>query len=262
MSYLNAKKVAIHDLRRTHTRKAIASRLHEGPEKIYIKDFIYGAIDGAVTTFAVVSSVTGAKLSIGIILILGAANLVADGFSMAISNFLGTRADDQMREKLRELERDHIHRLPEGETEEIRQIFIRKGFTSNELDAIVQQTISDEDRWINTMLVEEHGVALEGSNPVKAALATFIAFVIVGIVPLLPFAINWISPHSINSPFMASSIMTGIAFIIVGAAKSRVVSTPWHKEAIETLLAGGAAAAIAYLIGYLLKGLMDSTLST
>lgn len=257
MSYLKSDKLPIRDLRELHTSEAIASRLKDGPHQLYLKDFIYGAIDGAVTTFAVVSSVAGAKLGIGIILILGAANLLADGFSMAISNFLGTRADSQMREKFRALERDHIRRFPEGEIEEVRQIFIRKGFTGEKLEAVVHHTIADKDRWVDTMLVEEHGISLEGPNPLKAAMTTFIAFAIVGAIPLIPFVINWINPGFIRMPFLASSVMTGIAFIIVGAAKSRFVSRPWYKESLETFLAGSAAAGIAYAIGFLLKDLIN-----
>ena len=256
MSYLDSDRMQIRELRKWHSREAIASRLQSGPEQIYLKDFIYGAIDGAVTTFAVVSSVAGAQLSLGIILILGAANLFADGFSMAISNFLGTRADEQMREKFRALERDHIHRHPEGEIEEIRQIFIAKGYSGDKLEAVIEHTTADEERWIDTMLVEEHGIALEGPNPVKAATTTFVAFAVVGAIPLLPFIVNWVSPATLSSPFLISSVMTGLAFVIVGAAKSRFVSRPWYREAAETLLAGGAAATIAYLIGYMLKGLM------
>lgn len=256
MSYLKSDRMQLKDLRKWHSRDAIADRLQGGPEQIYLKDFIYGAIDGAVTTFAVVSSVAGAQLSLGIILILGAANLFADGFSMAISNFLGTRADDQMREKFRALERDHIRRHPEGEIEEVRQIFMAKGYSGEKLNTVVEHTISDEERWIDTMLVEEHGIALEGPNPVKAATTTFIAFACVGAIPLIPFVINWIYPDALNSPFLISSILTGVAFMIVGAAKSRFVSRPWYLEAFETLLAGGAAAVIAYGIGYLLKDLM------
>ncbi len=78
-----------------HTPAAIRRRLEARPSQDYLKDSIYGAIDGAVTTFAVVSSVAGAGLSSGIVIILGLANLLADGFSMASGNFLGTRAENQ-----------------------------------------------------------------------------------------------------------------------------------------------------------------------
>jgi VIT1/CCC1 family predicted Fe2+/Mn2+ transporter len=69
-----------------------------------IEDFVYGAIDGSVTTFAVVAGVVGAALSPSIILILGFANLFADGFSMAIGNYLGTKSQKEYIEKERKRE--------------------------------------------------------------------------------------------------------------------------------------------------------------
>ncbi|HNU06203.1 MAG TPA: VIT1/CCC1 transporter family protein, partial [Pyrinomonadaceae bacterium] len=80
------------DLEHDHTHEAIAARIAASNHN-YIRDFIYGGVDGAVTTFAVVSGVAGAELATKVVLILGFANLVADGFSMAASNFLGTRAE-------------------------------------------------------------------------------------------------------------------------------------------------------------------------
>ena len=94
-------------LEASHTRQAIRSRLASGPVHSYLRDFIYGAIDGAVTTFAIVSGVAGADLSNSIVIILGIANLIGDGFSMAAGNFLGVRAERQQREQLRAMEHQH-----------------------------------------------------------------------------------------------------------------------------------------------------------
>ena len=89
----------IAELEASHTSDAIRSRLREGPPQRDLRDLIFGAVDGTVTTFAVVSGVSGAGLAAGIVIVLGVANLVADGFSMGISNFLGTRAEQQLPER-------------------------------------------------------------------------------------------------------------------------------------------------------------------
>ena len=145
------------DLQAEHTRDAIRARLAAGPSHSDLRDFIFGAIDGTVTTFAVVSGVSGAGLPAGVLIILGVANLVADGFSMGISNFLGTRAEQQQRARTRRDEEYQIRTVPEGEREEIRQIFASKGFSGAELERVVEVITSDDERWVSVMLREEHG---------------------------------------------------------------------------------------------------------
>lgn len=227
-----------------------------GPDQSYLSDFIYGAIDGTVTTFAVVSGVAGAQLSGALVVVLGLANLVGDGFSMAASNYLGTRAEEQLREVARSSEEKQIREHPEGEREEIRQIFISRGLAGDVLEGAVEAITSDEKRWVDMMLQDELGLALVGPSAVKSAMVTFVAFVIAGMVPLLAFVAPFISPITIEEPFFWSAILTAATFFGVGAAKSMVVEQSWYAAGMETTLVGGAAAGLAYFIGVALKGLV------
>ena len=121
-----------------HTPAAVRRRLDRRPSPSYLRDFIYGAIDGTITTFAVVAGVEGASLDATIVIILGAANLLADGFSMAASNFLGSRAERQQRELARSEERRHIALVPAGEREELRQMWLNTSHSREQLAADLQ----------------------------------------------------------------------------------------------------------------------------
>lgn len=167
----------------------------------YLAEVIYGANDGIVTTFAVVSGVAGATLNPSIVLILGAANLFADGFSMGMSNFLSRRS-----------EMDYARTVDDGSPSTDRAV-------------------------------------LDGKSPERTAFVTFLAFVVAGWAPLIPYLL------AVEPAFPLSIGFTGIAFFTVGASRSLVTDRQWHLNGIEMFLVGMAAAAVAYVVGSLLKGL-------
>lgn len=236
------------ELKKQHTREAINNRLSISKEKNYLGDSILGAIDGTVTTFAIVSGVAGAGLKSEIAIILGLANLLGDGFSMAASNFLKAKSDKEVVDLVRKAEEHHIENIPEGEREEIRQVFEKKGFEGKVLDEIVDVITQNKEQWVNTMITEEHGLSLEVSNPYKAGLVTFISFCIVGFIPLMPFLV-------VKNPFIISSIITAGCFFAVGFLKGIILDTGKFKSGIETLFIGIGAAFLAYIIGVLTKGI-------
>lgn len=230
-----------------HSSEGIRKRLASGPRINYLRDWIYGGIDGAVTTFAIVSGVVGAEFSPVVILVLGFANLLADGFSMAASNFSGTRAEREDIRRMRDIEHRHISEEPDGEREEVRQIYRRKGFEGADLEKVVGVLTADRQRWIQTMLTEEYGLPLDVRSPLLAAASTFSAFVICGIVPILPFLVK--APDA----FALSASLTGVVFFVIGAVKSRWSPQGWLKSGLETFVVGAVAAGLSYVIGYLLR---------
>ena len=238
-----------------HTPRAVSRRLGQRPSPSYLHDFIYGAVDGAVTTFAVVAGVAGAQLDETVVIILGGANLIADGFSMAASNFLGSRAERQRRERARREEQLHIRLVPEGEREEIRQIYAAKGFTGEDLERIVDVITSDRELWADTMVREELGFGSTEPNEYRAALSTLTAFLIVGFVPLLIYVYDLVAPGGVAHPFLWSATLTGVAFLVVVGLNARFVDQTWWRSALETLVVGGLAAALSYAVGALLQGI-------
>jgi VIT1/CCC1 family predicted Fe2+/Mn2+ transporter len=234
-----------------HSSEAIRRRLESGPTHNYLRDWIYGGIDGAVTTLAVVTGVAGAQLSKWIILALGFANLFADGFSMAASNYLGTKAERDDRRRLEGIEHRHIDLAPEGEREEVRQIFERKGFEGDDLERIVHLVTSDRERWVQTMLTDEYGLPHEIRSPWIAALSTFTAFLMCGLVPLLPYLL-WT-----EQSLMVSVVLTGTVFLTIGSIKSRWSTSSWWHSGMTTLLVGAIAALLAYFTGLMVKQLLS-----
>ncbi|WP_075997265.1 VIT1/CCC1 transporter family protein [Salaquimonas pukyongi] len=237
------------ELEHSHDRFAIRARLRAEAKPSYVRDFVYGGIDGAVTTFAVVAGVVGAELSATIIMILGFANLLADGFSMAAANYSGTKTVIDDIARIQAIEKRHIAEAPEGEREEVRQILASKGLDGEVLETAVARITADQRQWINLMVTEEYGLSLTQPDPLKAGLVTFSAFALCGAIPLLPFAFG------VADAFVVSSGMTALTFFGIGAVKSRWSLSHWVRSGLETLAIGGGAAALAYLVGYLLRGL-------
>ncbi len=155
----------------------------------YVRELIYGANDGIITTFAVVAGVSGGGLPLQVVLIIGAANLFADGLSMAVGNYLAIRSHESVLE---------AQNLPEEE-----------------------------------------------SSPFRHGLATFAAFVLAGVLPLVPYTI----PDLPADRFGSSVALTLLALFAVGASRSLIANVRWWIGGAEMLALGGVVAAIAYASG-------------
>ena len=230
-----------------HTIEEIQKRVSNKSESGNLRDVVYGSIDGTVTTFAIVSGVEGASLASSIIVILGIANILADGFSMAAGNYSATKAEWDNIQRIRQMELRHIDQEPEGEREEVRQIFANKGLEGKVLENTVDAIVSNREVWVNLMLMEEHGVLPVSRSPFRAAIFTFLAFISCGMIPLLPYVL------SLESAFPFAIAGTGMAFFTIGALKSKWSVQKWWMSGLETLAIGATAASVAYFVGNLFE---------
>lgn len=239
-----------------HAHEHLDHALRErGTRGQHLADAVLGATDGIVTTFAVVAGAAGALLSPGVVLIMGFANLVADGLSMAVSNYLGARSQQDAWVEERKREIWEVEHLPEAEREEIRRIYRRKGFTGEILERIVATITEDENRWVEEMMREELGIHEERITPLASGAVTFVAFVVAGFLPLLFYVLQF---FGFALPFGAFALSLGVtiaALFGVGAARSFMTLRPWWLSGLEILTVGGLAAACAFVVGVFLRQL-------
>jgi len=175
---------------------------------------------------------------------------------MAAGSYLSIKSEQDYHQQEYNREKWEIENYPEGEIEEVRQIYKNKGFTGKTLDKAVKIITSDKERWLETMMREELGIIQDDKAPKLVATVTFAAFVVCGLLPLLAFILlHYVPSFSNINPFLFSSIITGITIFIIGALRSLFIAKNWIIAGLEMFFVGGAAATVAYGIGFVLKGL-------
>lgn len=234
-------------------RKSLFGKYEE-----HVPEFVYGGIDGAVTTFAVVAAAAGAELGAGVVLILGVSNMLADGLSMSVGSFLSTKSDREHYDHIQAEEYEETERFPEEERDEIRRIYADKGFSGTTLNDIVAHITANKDLWVSEMMIGEHGLIREEKNPSANALMTFVSFCLLGFIPISPYVYAFVTKTDLPNAFTIACVSTAIAFAIVGYLKGLVNHTNKLRAVAETLLLGGIAAAVAYGVGDWLEKLIGA----
>ena len=219
----------------------------------YIADFVFGANDGIVTTFAVIAGAMGAALSTRVIIILGFTNLVAGAISMGLGNYLGQKSKSDYIQKKKKEEEWGIDNLPEQEKLEIKKIYEELGFKGDDLNKAVQITAKNKKGWLKLMMYMELDLGGgESTSPAMHGVYTFIAFVILGLIPVLPF----IFFDSLGIAFIVSLVATVFVLFLVGATRTKITGRNWLKAGLEMLLIGSLAAGAAYLLGDVFAGII------
>ena len=237
-------------------KRRLEDNYHQRTSGLYLSDMIFGANDGIVTTFAVVAGASGAALSPVVVIVLGFANLMGDGLSMGIGNYLGRKSEAAYQHGQREKERFEIQHLRKIELAETESILSERGYTGKDLDVAMRVTTSDEERWIDFMMRDELGI-VEGKadSPFTHGLATYVAFIVAGLIPLLPYLVPGMG-GALALPL--SVVLTAATLFVSGALRARVYPIPWWRAGLEMLAVGSLAAIAAFTVGKLGEGFVSS----
>ena len=231
------------NLRSTHTEPHIK-------ESSYIRDLVFGFGDGVNTSLGIVAGVGGAVIAADVVILAALIGMFTGAKAMAVQNYLAVKSQKQVLESEIKREEFEIENVPEKERQEIEDIYRAKGFRGDELKRIVEKITSDKQVWLKTMLTEELGLNLEiVGSPLKGALAMFGAFLLGGILPILPyFVVKSGSLSSTTAIWIAIALSVASSFII-GAIKSRMAKKNWIIGGIEMAGLGTGIALVGYGIG-------------
>jgi VIT1/CCC1 family predicted Fe2+/Mn2+ transporter len=210
-----------------------------------LSDIILGGQDGLVNVLGIVLGVASATSDRFLVLIAGLVATFAESISMAAVAYTTARAEqDHYRSEL-EQEKWEIEHLPEVEEEEIRLIYMKKGFRGKELAQMVKSITSNKELWLSTMMSEELGLMpVESYNPIRAAAIVGFSAIVGSVIPLAPFIF-----FSVQESIIISLIVGTIVLFAVGAYKAKITVGKWWKSGAEMAIIGMVAAISGYLVG-------------
>jgi len=231
------------------------STKQEVPGREYLGEMVYGGLDGIVTTFAVISGVVGGGLGFGAILIIGFSSLFADGFSMATGAFLSARSEQEAYDFRRQQEARARQQDEAAKREELAELYKEDGYNPDDARQLADLRATQPEQMDREIMIEQHGMIQDDRNAYLVGLATFIAFIVAGTLPLLVYVVGLFVDVPRDWSFPISVVLTGVALFLLGAAKVVVTRRNALRSGLEMLVIGGLAAGVAYGVGALLSGI-------
>ncbi|MGI9644350.1 MAG: VIT1/CCC1 transporter family protein [Ilumatobacteraceae bacterium] len=206
---------------------------------------VFGISDGLVSNVALILGVAAADASRSSVLVAGVAGLLAGATSMAAGEYVSMKAQSELVERELEIERRSLADQPEMEQRELATIYRRRGISAVHADAMAKAVMSDPDIALEVHAREELGIGPEGlGNPARAALASFIAFAIGALIPLIP----WFFGEG-DAAIVASAVLGLVAAALVGVVIARFTERSVVRTVVRQVGWAVVACAATWLIG-------------
>lgn len=214
-----------------------------------IRDAVFGMQDGLVSTLGAVTGIAAGTNDGRVVALAGLVVVAVESLSMAAGSFLSSKSQRELMESLLEEERRQHETDPEGERREIREMYGKRGYTTEEIAVIERRLMGDRKLLLEDMAHKELGVIPERlEHPRDNAVSMGLSYVIGGSIPVIPFFLL-----SVDAAQITSVAATGAALFALGAAKGRIVRTSWLRSGLEMLAIGAVACGVGFAFGRLGK---------
>ncbi len=209
---------------------------------------VFGVNDGLISNASLIMGIAGATADSQIIVLSGAAGLIAGAFSMAAGEYVSVRSQREMYEYQIGLEREELEHYPEAEAEELALIYQARGHAREEAASMAKNLIADPEKALVALAREELGLNPEDlGSPWGAALFSFFSFAAGAVIPLVPFLVT-----EGAASLVAAAVATGVALFAIGAALSLFTGRSALRSGLRMLAIGAGAGGFTYLIGAML----------
>lgn len=220
-----------------------------------LRQAVFGANDGLVSTFGLVAGLTGAAAPQVILIVANVVNMFAAGMSMGFGSYLSTKSQYEYNKRIEEQELRKIRTDKKGATKELAALFTQRGVPKKDLKKHMDTVMDDESEWLAFVLQEKHGLAKASfPNPVRGGTIMFFVFVACGFIPIIPlfFATGM-------QALLVSATLTGIALFIVGALKHELTGRSWTSLGLENLSIGAVTGIVGFIAGIVTSSLLGGS---
>jgi len=219
----------------------------------YVKSIVFGGLDGIVTTYAVLVAAVASGEKYGAIIIITFANLLGDAIGMALGDFLSSMAEVDHAKAEHKRETWEVENVPDAEKREMFKFYKGKGFTDEDAHEVVDLLFQSKPAFVDIMMMEELGLMKEENEAIwKGSLATFIAFLILGAIPMLPYVFSgdYSTVGTVDIIFGVSLILFFFVLYILGGFKGVITGKKWYMTGLTMLLTGTVTTGSAYAVGW------------
>ena len=220
----------------------------------FIKSAVYSGLTGILIMFGIASGAFGSNLSNTVVLILGISSLIADGISMGVADYMGTKSKIEFTKAKKKHEEWEVNNKPEHEKTQMKRINTEKGLNESDATVAVDTLAKYPKAWVDIIMIEEIGLFDSNQSPLKNGLVSFFSFILLGLIPLLPYIAG---ARIINASglFGTSLGLSVVTLFLLGFVKTRFTGKNAVISGLETLFVGACVASAAFLIGWALEPL-------